>query len=83
MTGSLVQTLLVLLIVGGAAFYVGRRLWRTISAARASKGDGCGVGCGCEEGGSRPSAKSGSRPSALGSRRLPQDAPARQGVPRV
>ena len=43
-----VQTLIVLLIVGGAAFYVGRRLWRTVAAARASRrGDGCGTGCGC------------------------------------
>ena len=66
MTGSVVQTLLVLLIVGGAAFYVGRRLWRTIAAARASKGDGCGVGCGCEDGSARP--------SALGPRLGPQDA---------
>ena len=43
-----VQTLIVLLIVGGAALYVGRRLWRTVAAARASRrGDGCGAGCGC------------------------------------
>ena len=43
-----VQTLIVLLIVGGAAFYVGRRLWRTVAAARASRrGDGCAAGCGC------------------------------------
>lgn len=71
MTGSLVQTLLVLLIVGGAAFYVGRRLWRTIAAARASKGEACGVGCGCEAGSSRP--------SALGAQHLPQDAGATRG----
>ena len=44
----MLQTLIVLLVVAGAAFYVGRRLWRTIAAARASKsGDGCASGCGC------------------------------------
>lgn len=43
-----VQTLIVVLIVSAAAFYVGRRLWRTVAAARASRrGDGCGAGCGC------------------------------------
>ena len=43
-----IQTVIVLLIVGAAAFYVGRRLWRTVAAARASRrGDGCGSGCGC------------------------------------
>jgi hypothetical protein len=47
MTGSALQTIVVLLIVAAAAFYVGRRLWRTIAAARASKAAGCGVGCGC------------------------------------
>ena len=48
---SVVQTLIVLLIVAGAAFYVGRRLWRTIAAARASKSAGCDVGCGCGDAG--------------------------------
>ena len=43
-----IQTLIVVLIVGAAAFYVGRRLWRTVAAARASRrGDGCGAGGGC------------------------------------
>ena len=48
MSGLSMQTLIVLLIVGGAALYVGRRLWRTVAAARASRrGDGCAAGCGC------------------------------------
>ena len=43
-----IQTVIVLLIVAAAAFYVGRRLWRTVAAARASRrGDGCASGCGC------------------------------------
>lgn len=48
MSAMSAQTLIVLLIVAAAAFYMGRRFWRTIAAARASKrGDGCATGCGC------------------------------------
>lgn len=42
-----VQALLVLLIVGGAVIYVGRRVWRTVAAARSSRGGGCDSSCGC------------------------------------
>ena len=50
MEAEVVQTLIVLLVVAGAAFYVGRRMWRTVAAARATRRDaaGCGAGCGCE-----------------------------------
>jgi hypothetical protein len=50
MSGALVQTLIVGLIVLAALAYVGRRAWRTVLAGRATKdGDGCGSGgdCGC------------------------------------
>jgi len=50
MSGALVQTLIVGLIVLAALAYVGRRAWRTVLAGRAAKdGDGCGSGgdCGC------------------------------------
>ena len=38
------QLVLVLLIVAGAALYVGRQTWRSWSATGKS---GCGGGCGC------------------------------------
>jgi uncharacterized membrane protein len=43
------QTVIVVLIVLGAAFYLGERLWRsTVAARRASGADaGCGSNCGC------------------------------------
>jgi len=47
MTDFSLQTLLVFAIVAAAALYVGRRVWRTVAAARRSKADGCGTGCGC------------------------------------
>jgi hypothetical protein len=40
------DTIVVLLIVGGAAMYVGRMAWRSIAAARKPK-RGCGSDCGC------------------------------------
>ena len=40
------ETLVVLLIVAGAALYVGRTAWRSIAAARKPK-NGCGNDCGC------------------------------------
>ena len=43
MSGT-VQTVIVLLIVLGAAAYAGRRLWRTM---RPAKSAGCDAGCGC------------------------------------
>jgi hypothetical protein len=50
MTPAATQTLVVVLIIAGALLYLGRRFWRTMSAARARrKGDvGCAAGCGCE-----------------------------------
>ena len=48
MDAQLLQTLVVGLIVLAALFFVGRRAWRTVSAARAPKGGpGCGSDCGC------------------------------------
>lgn len=40
------QTLLVVLIVGSAAAFVGRRAWQSVLAARKAKA-GCGGDCGC------------------------------------
>lgn len=40
------DTLVVLLIVAGAAAYVGRMAWRSLAAARKPK-SGCGADCGC------------------------------------
>ena len=40
------DTLVVLLIVAGAAAYVGRMAWRSLAAARKPK-NGCGSDCGC------------------------------------
>ena len=50
MTPALVQTLVVVLVIAGALLYLGRRFWRTLSAAKARKrGEAaCGAGCGCE-----------------------------------
>jgi hypothetical protein len=45
-----VQTLIVMMIVLGAAVYVGSRWRRTLLSARASSGKsgpGCGSDCGC------------------------------------
>jgi len=42
------DTLVVLLIVAGAAAYVGRMAWRAVAAARKPK-PGCGTDCGCGE----------------------------------
>lgn len=49
MDSQLLQTLVVGLIVLAAAFFIGRRAWRTVSAARGPKGGdtGCGGDCGC------------------------------------
>ena len=48
MSGEMLQTLLVGLIVLAALAYVGRRAWRTVLAGRASRdGGGCGDDCGC------------------------------------
>lgn len=43
------QTVIVLIIVGLALFFVGRRMWRS---ARAKAGTGCG--CGCDGSGKQP-----------------------------
>ncbi len=44
------QQLLIALIVLSAAGFIGRRVWRTVAAARAPKGGGCDTGCGCASG---------------------------------
>ncbi len=40
------QLIVVVLVVASALFFVGRRAWRSIAAARAPK-RGCGPDCGC------------------------------------
>jgi hypothetical protein len=50
MDAQMMQTLVVGMIVLFALAYVGRRAWRTVSAARGPKGGdagGCGSDCGC------------------------------------
>ncbi len=43
----MLEQLIIAAIVLGAAFFIGRRLWLSIAAARAPKGTGCDSGCGC------------------------------------
>lgn len=40
------QLIVVALIVASALFFIGRRAWRSIAAARKPK-SGCGSDCGC------------------------------------
>jgi len=40
------QLIVVVLIVASALFFVGRRAWRALAAARKPK-SGCGSDCGC------------------------------------
>jgi hypothetical protein len=48
MSAEVVQTAAAGSIVLSAAVFVGRRWWKTISAARTPRdGPGCGSGCGC------------------------------------
>ena len=51
MDAQMLQTLVAGVIVLVAAFFIGRRAWRTVSSARAPKGGdgggGCGSDCGC------------------------------------
>jgi len=42
------QQVIVAVLVLTAVAFVGRRVWRTIAAARAPKSAGCASGCGCE-----------------------------------
>jgi len=47
-SGALLQTLIALALVLGAAAYLGVRVWRTVAAARRGRGAaGCATGCGC------------------------------------
>ena len=41
------QSLIVALIIGAAALFVGTKWYRTFASARKKKGDGCGGDCGC------------------------------------
>jgi hypothetical protein len=51
MTPQLTQTLIAVCLVAFAALFIGRRWWKTVSAARTPKdGPGCGSGCGCGDG---------------------------------
>ena len=46
----MLQQLVVLLIVAVAVAYTGRRVWRSVAAARKRKtAAGCGPDCGCGE----------------------------------
>lgn len=40
------DTIVVMLVVGGALAFVGRRVWQSLAAARKPK-KGCGSDCGC------------------------------------
>ncbi len=44
----MLETGIVATIVLAAVFFIARRAWRAIAAARAPKGAGCDSGCGCE-----------------------------------
>jgi hypothetical protein len=46
----MLQQLVVLLVVAVAVAYTGRRVWRSVAAARRKKSAaGCGPDCGCGE----------------------------------
>lgn len=47
MNAQLLQTVVVALIVAGAAFFMGMRVLRSVQAARAKKKAGCGGGDCC------------------------------------
>ena len=47
MSGEMIQTLIVLAIVLGAAAYMASRVRRTLALARTPKDAGCAGGCGC------------------------------------
>lgn len=53
------QSLVVLLVVAAAAFYVLRRAWRTLRASRAANDASCGSGCGCAPSSVQPVEKLG------------------------
>ena len=46
------QTILALLVVAVAAFFVGRGAWRAVRSTRAADDDGCGSSCGGDSPGS-------------------------------
>lgn len=48
MSNAMIQQLLVLLVLAGAAGWLARRAWRTLRAATGAKKSGPGCGCdGC------------------------------------
>ena len=47
MDSQTLQTIVVALIIGAAAFFVGSKWYRTFASARKKKGPGCGSDCGC------------------------------------
>ena len=48
MTADITQTAIIALAVLGAAAYLGRTVWHTVSSARRAKAHGgCASGCGC------------------------------------
>ena len=60
------QTLVVLIVVAAAAFYVLRRAWRTLRASRTTSDASCGSGCGCEPSTMQPAERLGRGESRLG-----------------
>jgi hypothetical protein len=44
---STLQSLIVALIIGAAALFVGTKWYRTFASARKKKGPGCEGDCGC------------------------------------
>ena len=47
MSAAIGKELLVALVVGAAATWLGRRAWRAVVTARAARSGGCDRGCGC------------------------------------
>jgi hypothetical protein len=62
----MIQTIILFVVLGAAALYIGRRMWSTLRGAVAKDaGPGCGSNCGC----STPAAPAkGERPAARQSR---------------
>jgi hypothetical protein len=51
----MLQTLIVVLLVGVAAAYIGRRAWLSLAAARRARTEpGCASNCGCSPSAGRP-----------------------------
>ena len=49
MNPDVLQTVILVVILAGAAIYLVRRVQRTVVAARKPADSGCSSGCGCSE----------------------------------